>query len=119
MHIHVSAILLALVSLGSESQPTPTTVDILPGMNESLPVTSLLNSWKAPRKRKEATMKISEAKFQKHTYGRTPKHEVMSLEEFDPRPEEYHGTAQSGLERFMQATKGMGLCVSLLFDGSM
>ena len=43
---------------------------------------------------------------------------MMSLEEFDPRPEEYWGTAQSGLKRFLQATKGMGQCVSLLFDES-
>ena len=63
-------------------------------------------------------MMMSEAKFQKHTYGRTPKHQIVSLEQFDPRPEEYRGTAQSGLKRFLQATKGMGLCLSLLFDES-
>lgn len=116
--MHISAILHVLVSLNSTSERTPATVDVLPETDESIPVTSLLNSWKPPHKRKEATMMMSEAKFQKHIYGRTPKHQMMSLEEFDPRPEEYRGTAQSGLKRFLQATKGMGLCVSLLFDES-
>ena len=60
----------------------------------------------------------SEVNFQKHTYGRTPKHQMVSLESFNPCPEEYRGRAQSGLNRFLQATKGMGLCVSLLFDES-
>jgi hypothetical protein len=63
-------------------------------------------------------MMISEAKFQKHTYGRQPKHQIVPLESFDPRPEEYRGTARSGLDHILQATKGMGLCVSLLFDTS-
>ena len=115
--MHISAILHALVSLNSPSQPTPSTV-VLPETDGNLPVTSLINSWKPPRKRKEATMMMSEAKFQKHTSGRTPKHQIVSLEQFDPRPEEYRGTAQSGLKRFLQATKGMGLCLSLLFDES-
>ena len=63
-------------------------------------------------------MTMSDASFQKHTYGRQPKHQMLPLESFDPWPEEYQGTARSNLKQFIEATKGMGLCVSLLFDPS-
>ena len=115
--VHVSAILHALVSLNPSRQPNPSMV-LRPEVNESVPVTSLINSWKPPRKRKESTMLMSDVKFQKHVYGRQPKHHMSPLESFDPRPEKFRGTANAGLERFLQATKGMGLCVSLLFDQS-
>ena len=44
---------------------------------EALPVTSYICQWKRPRKRKESTMKMSEAIFEKHihVYGRTKKRE--------------------------------------------
>lgn len=63
-------------------------------------------------------MKIFEAQFRKHKYGRQTKHQMSPLESFDPRPEAYRGTVRTGLGEFLQVTKGMGLCVSLLFDES-
>ena len=58
---------------------------------------------------------MSEAKFQKHNYGKQAKHQVLPLESFDPRPEEYRGTASAS---GVVATKGRGLCMSLIFDKS-
>ena len=120
--VHVSAILHALVSLNPSHLhvPNPSMV-VLPEVNESVPVTSLINSWKPPHKRKESVTMLSKVhvKFQKHTYGRQRKHQMSPLESFDPCPEKICGTVNAGLERFLEATKGMGLCVSLLFDQSM
>ena len=63
-------------------------------------------------------MMISETKFQKHVYGREIKHNTSELESFDPRPDKHKGTASSSLNRFLEATRGKGLCLSLLFDES-
>ena len=115
--VHISALLHALVSLNPSSQPNSSTVVPIES-DSSVPVTSLINSWKPPRKRKESTLMMSEAKFQKHNYGKQAKHQVLPLESFDPRPEEYRGTASASLENFLVATKGRGLCMSLLFDKS-
>ena len=65
---------------------------------ESVPVTSLACQWKCPKKRKESTMQISEVNFEKHVYGRTSKKVMKTLEEFDPRPEKYRGTAKENLK---------------------
>ena len=118
--VHISAILHTLVAFNPSPQPDPSTLVSSDSTDQAsaVPVTSLLNSWKPPRKRKESTMTMSDASFQKHTYGRQPKHQMLPLESFDPRPEEYQGTARSNLKQFIEATKGMGLCVSLLFDPS-
>ena len=59
-------------------------------------------------------MTMSDASFQKHTYDRQPKHQMLPLESFDPRPEEYQGTARSNLKQFIEATKGWD-CVSHSF----
>ena len=116
--VHVSAILHALVSLNPSCQPNPSVV-ILLEVNESVPVTSLINSWKPLCKCKESVMMMmSELKFQKHMYGRLPKHQMSQLESYNSCPEKYLSIANAGLEIFLQATKGMGLCVSLLFDQS-
>ena len=63
-------------------------------------------------------MMISEAKFQKHVYGKKTKHQQSLLESFDPRPVKYHGTACASLKDSLEATKGMGLSTSVLFDKS-
>ena len=114
--VHIPAILHELVSLNPSSQANQSMV-VLPKVNESVPV-NVIDSWKPPRKWKESTMVMSEVKFQKHMYGRQPKHQISPLEPFDPCPEKFRATANVGLEHFQQATKGMGLCVSLLFDQS-
>ena len=115
--VHVSAILHALVSLNPSSTPNPSTV-VPTASDASVPITSMINRWKPPRKRKESSLMMSEAKFQKHVYGRERKHNISELESFDPRPDEYKGTASSLLNHFLEATKGKGLCMSLLFDES-
>ena len=63
-------------------------------------------------------MMMSKAKFQKHLYKRKIKHNISELESFDPCPDECKGTASSSLNRFLEATRGKGLCMSLLFDES-
>ena len=51
-------------------------------------------------------------------YGKKTKHQQSLLESFDPRPVKYHGTACASLKDSLQATKGMGLSTSVLFDKS-
>ncbi len=79
----------------------------------SLPVTSSLCQWK---ERKEANQKLMDVSFEKHMYGRTKKHQWKPIREFDPRPNEYRGTAASNMESFLEDVKGKGICVSILFD---
>ena len=115
--VHVSAILHALVSITSSSQPNPSSVVNVENESDTVvSPTSLLNSWKPPRKRKESTMMMSQAKFEKHVYGKEKQYDIQSLEMFDPRPTEYRGTATNFLKKFIETTKGRCSCVSLLFD---
>ena len=83
---------------------------------EVLPVTSRLCQWNVPRKRKESTLPMSEAIFQKHDYSRPNKKKIKPIEDFDPRPEQYRGTANSRLPALLDNIRGQELCVSLLFD---
>ena len=118
--VHVSALLHALVSLDSSSQSVlslPETSTSSPDTS-TVPVTSLPNSWKPPRKRKESTLMMSEAKFEKHIYARDFKHLSTELESFDPRPADLKGTATALLSQFLETTREEGLSTSLLFDES-
>ena len=74
-----------------------------------LPVTSDACLWKPPLKRKESSLKISEAQFDKHMYGKLKKKVLSSLEEFDPRPHEYRATANAELGKFLDKVRGGGL----------
>ena len=70
---HVSALLHALVSLTApqfQLQPSELeSQDVLHSCDEeTVPVTSRPCQWKAPKKRKESTMAMSEASFIKHEY---------------------------------------------------
>ena len=112
---HVSALLHALVAM------TPT--HLKPGrsrydVDEDLPVTSYPCQWKEPCKRKQSNLNISDAKVEKHMYGKQRKLNLSPLEEFDPRPHKYRGTAPSQLTDFLGKVRGKGLGVSLLFDSS-
>ena len=79
----------------------------------------LPNVWKPPRKRKESTMMLSDAKFEKHVYGLEKKLCIQSLETFDPQPVEYdHGTASAAMKDFVDTIMGKCFCVSLLFNKS-
>lgn len=113
---HVSGLLHALVAMSpSESLlPDPDSPDTAD--TENLPITSFACKWKAPRKRKESNAKLSDVSFTKHVYGRTVKHELKSLNDYDPRPMEYRGKACDNLENFLSKVKGKGLGVSVLFD---
>ena len=113
---HISALLHALVAM-TPTQLTP----IVSGENvteEDLPVTSYPCRWKPPCKRKESNLKISDANVTKHTYGKQRKVELSPLEEFDPRPHKYRGSAPAQLTAFLGKVRGKGLGVSLLFDPS-
>ncbi len=61
-------------------------------------------------------MQISEVNFEKHVYGRTSKRSLKNLEEFDPRPEKYRGTAEENLKTLLKNVHDQGLCISLLLD---
>jgi hypothetical protein len=97
-------------------QPTGTH-EVLPAAeDEAVPVTSRPCQWKPPRKRKESTMPIAEASFEKHVYGREKKRKVKPLEDFDPRPVEFRGTVRARLPALLEKIRREQLCVSLLFD---
>lgn len=113
---HVSALLHALAALTPTSFPSEERGSNLTNNEEAIPVTSLPCQWKAPRKRKDSTMQLSQLDFEKHVYGRRKKRNVGSLEDFDPRPERYRGTAKQNLPALLDRVRGQGLCVSLLFD---
>ena len=72
-----------------------------------------------PLKRKESTVQIADVTLQKHAYGRTRKHTLKPLSDFDPRPVEHRGTAPDQLKNFITAAKGKGRGVSSLFDKDM
>ena len=63
-------------------------------------------------------MAISEAKFVKHVYGKTSRWSFESIEDFDPRPVEYRGTASLNLPDLLEKIRGELLCISLLLDPS-
>ena len=105
--VHVSAILHALVSITSSLQPNPSSVvKVENDADAVVSPTSLLNSWKPPRKRKESTLMMSQVKFEKHVYGKERQYDVQALEMFDLRPTKYRGTATASLNKFIEITKG-------------
>lgn len=63
-------------------------------------------------------MKISQTQFEKHVYGKEKKRQTELLEEFDPRPPEFKGTAAANLTTFLDKIKGRNLGVSLFLDPS-
>ena len=116
---HISALLHSLVALSPPVSPfrSPGPAGVCDD-EEALPITSYVCEWKRPRKRKESTMKISEATFEKHVYGRTKTRKFSALEDFDPRPLRYWGTATSLVPDLLEKVRGKGLCISLLLDPS-
>ena len=115
----MSAVLYALAALTSSSfqlQPNLPTSSQLD--EEETPVTSLLSQWKIPKRRKESTLSIMEARFEKHDYANPTKRRAHTLEGFDPRPEEFKGSAVAGLPDLLDKLKGEQLCISLLLDPS-
>lgn len=84
----------------------------------ALPVTSYPCQFKPPRKRKESDRLIAETHFEKHTFGKERKGAVSLIEEFDPRPLKYKGTASANVPSLLTKVQGKGLCLSLLLDPS-
>ena len=110
---NVSALLHALASLTTSHQQHVGDSLTLSDDEETLPITSYLCQWKAPRKRMESNLPISEAVFQKHVYGRQRKYELKPIGDFDPRPVELRGKSTEHLET---KVRGQGLGVSLISD---
>lgn len=111
---HVSALLHALVALCPSTYSAGSIPD--GSDDEALPVTSYACQWKVPSKRKDCTLPLSKIVFEKHSYGRERKRSLKIMEDFDPRPAEYHNTAKDLLQDFLGKVKGKGLGVSLLLD---
>ena len=63
-------------------------------------------------------MKMSEASFEKHEYGRVRKYQIKPLEDFDPRPPDCVGKMKDRLPALLHRVRGKGLGVSFLFDTS-
>ena len=113
---HVSALLHALAAMTQlEFQLRPHLPTLSLDKEDELPVTSYPCQWKPPKKRKESTLKMAESVFQKHQYDKEKKL-IESVEDFDPRPEQYRGKAKDRLPALLDKIHGQGLCISLLFD---
>lgn len=81
-----------------------------------LPITSYACQWNIPKKRKESTLRFSDATFTKHVYGKEKKRTPKQIEGFDPRPDEYRGTANASLPTLLNKVRGKGLSISLSLD---
>ena len=92
----------------------PPHLSSLTDSDNELPVTSHSCRWIVLRKGKESTARMSEVTFKKHTYGRERKRSLTPIEEFDPRPQQYHGTAKDNLDKLLDKVRGMGLCVFIV-----
>ena len=49
-------------------------------------------------------------------HGREKKKAIVPLEDFDPRPPQFQGTAHQRLPELLEKIRGEQLCVSLIFD---
>lgn len=59
---------------------------------------------------------MMESMFQKHDYSKPVKKQIKPLDEFDPRPTEFRGTASDRLPNLLKSLKGQQLSISLLLD---
>ena len=115
---HVSALMHALVAMTQSEFKLQQVVPMSRAEDEeeALPITSYPCQWKPPKKRKESNMQMSEAVFQKHDYSSLKKRKVRLVEDFDPRPECYKGTAGNNFPALLDTVRGQAICISLLFD---
>ena len=59
---------------------------------------------------------MSEAVFEKHEYSKQRKRKIKLVEDYDPRPPQFRGTASDRLPALLDEIRSEQLCVSLLFD---
>ena len=107
--------LVAMTTAGFQVQPA--TVSAVSDDEEvALPLTSYLCQWKVPKKRKESSIPMSAAVFEKHEFDKQKKIKISLIEDFDPRPAECRGIDKSLLPALMDSVRGESLGVSVLFD---
>ena len=88
--VHVSGLLHALVAMNPGPFHAQRTDELQDDEEETpLPITSYACQWKMPCKRKESTLLMSSATFNKHSYGKQKTRTFQSMEDFDPRPVEF------------------------------
>ena len=80
---------------------------------QALPVTLYLCQWKVPKSRKESTIAMSEAVFEKYEYSKQRKRKIQPIEDYDPRPPEFRGTTSERLP-LLEEIRGEHLCVIIL-----
>lgn len=73
---------------------------------EALSITSYACQWKVSQRRKQSTLEVSLASFEKHVYGKHKKRFVKPLEEFDPRPQFCSGTTNERLPKLLEKLRG-------------
>ena len=76
------------------------------GDDDTTPVTSLPCQWKRPKKRKESTLHVSKATFEKHDYAKPTKRKIKHVEDFDPRPPEFRGLAANPIPDLLDKVRG-------------
>ena len=59
---------------------------------------------------------MSRAVFEKHDYSKQEKRRIQLVDNYDPRPPEFRGTASERMPELLEAIRGNHLCMSLLFD---
>ena len=106
--VHVSGLLHALVAMTShKNPPSDAPGDEYDGDDEeSVPVTSCFCQWKVPRQHKDKALKVTDAHFKKHVYGKSPKQKATELKDFDHRPQQYHGNAVQQLPALLASVRG-------------
>ena len=75
--------------------------------------------WRAPKKRKQSTLRFADSVFEKHLYGKVKKRRLKPLEDFDPRPDRFKGIAKNSLPALLNDLCGEELCISLLLDSTL
>ena len=105
--VHVLVLLHALVALKPAEHSHPLLDD--DSDEEKVPVTSLPCQWKQPKGHKSNAMEMSTAQFEKHVYGKIKKQKIYTIDNFDPRPEEFRNQSSSKLPRLLDALAGKGL----------
>ena len=99
----------------------PSTLPTLPEISDSDSESSLTCTsgpciWKQPKSQKESNYKYVIPNLKKHDYSKPVKQKIQHLEDYDPRPSQFKGTACSKLPELSQKVKGTNLGVSLLLD---